>query len=336
MADKDPKQSADEKDAKLEPGDEIILSVSADQELSAEALDEFLGETDPDFVKKMSEVQKDNNLSFSEVELTAEEQALADEKDWWSNSGRLLKIIYILFPLAPRMSLGLKKLKYKFFVLLRGAWVRAKNFGYFLRTEGKDNTILVFKKGLKSITGIIVGSASAFKSLSTKLKLAFLGLILATAAVAFILMKVFKQDLIPEEKTLFIQSFDQVADHAFKYDPSKNMEPLFDNLRTSSNVYLMPRMVVNIQKSENSSDNPMAAIEIFIEGMTPEVAVEVKDRESEFRDFLQRELEQMNYDKLLSQDGKVEMLDLLKIELNKELVSGKVRRIYIKTIILKP
>lgn len=335
MADKTPQAESSEENDKLAPGDEIILS-AADQELSVEALDNFLSESDPEFSKKMGELKSDKSLSFAEVELSEEEQALADEKDWWSNNGKILKVIFLIFPLAPRLSLGIKKLKYKFFVLLRGLWVRTKNFGYFLRTAGKDKTIYFVKSSIKVFTGFFLRILGAFKDLPLKLKIVFLLLVLATVGVGYIVKKILENNLLPKEKTLFIQNFDQVANQVYKFDPSKNMEPLFDNLRTSSNVYLMPRMVVNIRQSESSGDNPMAALEIFVEGMTPEVAVEIKDRESEFRDFLQRELEQLDYDTLLSPDGKIETLEKLKIEMNKLLVSGKIRRIYLKTLILKP
>jgi flagellar basal body-associated protein FliL len=80
----------------------------------------------------------------------------------------------------------------------------------------------------------------------------------------------------------------------------------------------------------------MGAFEFYLEGEDSEVIVEVKDREVEIRDRMQRTLEEFTFDQAADADGKKMIVDKLKKEINQSLSTGKIRKIWFKTVVIKP
>ena len=80
----------------------------------------------------------------------------------------------------------------------------------------------------------------------------------------------------------------------------------------------------------------MGAFEFFIEGNSPDVMVEIKDREYEVKDLFQRNSEEMNFDQLETVEGKQLLLEKLRRDVNRILTKGRVRKVFFKTVILKP
>ena len=80
----------------------------------------------------------------------------------------------------------------------------------------------------------------------------------------------------------------------------------------------------------------MASVEVLVEGSSSEAMVEIKDREPEFRDQFSRIIEDMTFSELSTPEGKRTLTDLFKKTANTILTTGTVRRVFIKTIIIKP
>lgn len=80
----------------------------------------------------------------------------------------------------------------------------------------------------------------------------------------------------------------------------------------------------------------MAAFEIFLEGINPEVVVEVKEREGMFRDLIHRTTAKFSYDELDTPEGKKELLKSIQQEINSVVRRGQIRAVRLKTFILKP
>jgi flagellar basal body-associated protein FliL len=95
-------------------------------------------------------------------------------------------------------------------------------------------------------------------------------------------------------------------------------------------------MVVNIQPSESSGPNPMAAYEFSLEGNSTEVLIEIKDREVELRDLMYRTIEDFTFEQADSPEGKELLTEKLRKEVNMVLTQGKIRKVWIKTAIVKP
>ena len=88
--------------------------------------------------------------------------------------------------------------------------------------------------------------------------------------------------------------------------------------------------------SENSGDNPMLAIEVTVEGLSTDAIIEIKDREAEFKDMLSRLTEEKTYDDLVAAEGKRVLTEQYRDLMNANLTRGQVRRVLLKTFIIKP
>jgi hypothetical protein len=323
-------------DGKSEGANEAPISVAVDEELSEQDLDTALGEADPDFLNSMTELGKDKDLSLAQIVISDEQQALNDERDAWEKSGRIGKAVFKAFPGIAKLSLLSKKAEFFAFSKVRTIWIYAKNFFYFLATDGKNKLIGGIKHGVHVVTDQIDEAQRNFRYLSWKLKLSFFGILLLVVGTGFFIYRSMTQGVIPIKNELFIPSMERYATEVFEYDPETEVEPFYENLRVSGNILLIPKMVVNLRKSAHSGENPMGAFEFFIEGMAPEVAIEVKDREIEIRDLMQRAIEEFNFDQVESPEGKKSVTDKLRKEINAVLTTGKIKKVWIKTIIVKP
>jgi flagellar basal body-associated protein FliL len=324
--------------AESKPTSPNQVSVALDETLDLEGIDKILEEEDPEFAKALGDISKDKSLSIVEISLTDQESALAEEKERWANSQGIRKLIYKLFPLAPRFSLLFKKLKFRLFALARSLFIRLKNFGYFLATEGKKKALEKVKAGGKAAKDSIGSGVKSFSRFSLKLKFFLLAIIMFAGGAGFILFKALTGHLVPEPKDLFLVSIEEVADKVETFDPSKfeDVEPFYDNLRAAANLILLPKMVVNLKPTPGVHPNPMAAFEFFVEGMAPEVIVTIKMNESFLRDFIQRILETYTFPELDGDEGKRALCERIRSELNRQIEGAAVKRVYIKTAVLKP
>jgi flagellar basal body-associated protein FliL len=322
--------------AEARPKPSVLDSMDENAELSAEDFEKIIAEDDPEFLKSVNSMSADKlgfaDIDFDKLDLEDEYYAIIAERDRWKNLSIVTKLIVILLPFIPWISVKLKKSFKKLKFKLRGFFIRVKNFGYFLATNGKDGLLKWFKN-LVANFGVL---SQKFKYLPVASKLFFVVLIFASGGLGFFIYKSVTKGVIHKEEEIFLRSFDLVASETFEYDPSANQEPFFENLRAASNLILIPKMIVNLKASKNSGNNPMAALEIFIEGMTPEVTVEIKDREIEVRHTMLREMEDFTYDEVESATGKEYLIDRLVKRVNQILTTGKIRRILIKTVIVKP
>lgn len=305
-------------------------------ELDELGLDLFLEKEHPDFTKGLQTIGADKTLVAQDILLSDSEQQIADEIELWKHGSKVKRITVLVLPFMPRLSLAFKKLKFKFFLYARGLFVRFKNFSYYLATDGRATLVKSIKERVGKIGKSVKDQGSFFKKLTLKQKLAGLGLLLFAFATSAFIFQSYKHGFIHGEEELFISSLSSVASESYDYDPETEVEPFYDNLRTSQNLFLLPKMVVNLRRGLQSARNPMVALELFVEGMAPEVIIEMKDREAMLRDALQREIENFSFEQLDSADGKNELRDKIKSKINTLLTRGTVRKVLIKTIILKP
>ncbi len=137
-------------------------------------------------------------------------------------------------------------------------------------------------------------------------------------------------------KGLFLRSYTDWGPSVQSYNPIDDVEAFYDNPRFGKNLMTMTKMFANVKPSENSGNGPMLALEINVEGMSAEVIIEIKDREAEFKDILLREGEEFSYDELSTAEGKKMLVQKFQSILNANLTQGQVRRVLLKSFILKP
>jgi flagellar basal body-associated protein FliL len=154
------------------------------------------------------------------------------------------------------------------------------------------------------------------------------------AAVAIKLAWGYKNNFL--HQNLFMNSFADLGGEVKEYNPNTETEAFYDNPQFSKNLITISSMNVNVKPSENSGNNPMLALEITAEGLSSDAIVEIKDREAEFKDMLLRHTEDKTYDELTESEGKQILCEQFRDLLNANLTRGQVRRVLIKSFIIKP
>lgn len=275
------------------------LSVAVDEEeINDTDIDQALAEVDPAFIQSLGEIGKDKSLTETQGDAPVEQVSFVEGLRFRINL--TARIWRERLKELPKIILGGVKSFIKKRLEALSEWQR--NFRYY----------------------------------SWKKKLAFFAIILMMAGTGFFIYRSLTQGILHDKDELFIRSLETLSSAAEEYDPQTETEPFYDNLRTSSNVLLIPKMVVNIKKSAQSGNNPMGAFEFYLEGMIPEAIVEIKDREIEIRDLMQRVTEGFSFDQLDTAQGKILLCERIQKEINPRLTTGKLKKVWLKTIILKP
>lgn len=307
-----------------------------DREPDEGELDQFLAEADPQFAKDMALLGKDKNLKVEDILIDDATQELFEETELWRQAKGTSKILFKVFPAMPRLSLRLKKFRHAVAVKAVALAIGAKN-------RAHDAVVGFFKwskvraKDMGKAIQVKAGESKAqLRRTSGKRKALFLVTFIFVGALLAAGYYVLQGKLIPKDKDLFIANFADLGAEITVYDPVDRQELFYDNVRSTPNLFLIPKMVLNIKASPNSGENPMLAVEFFAEGMSPEVILELKDREPYFRDMMQRRMEDYTFDFLESRPGKQDLSATLLKDLNRSLTQGQLRALRIKTIILKP
>jgi flagellar basal body-associated protein FliL len=302
------------------------------EKLSLDKVDAALNQADPNFFNSLKQIrhtlagfdQPAGKFKFN--------SSLEDEKKLWVQKSRLRELIARFLPSILTFSY-----RYKF--------VRAY-FKHF-RENFKQNSIY-FVIHIKPISlnlyqrlrirtqDFIEIRVKIFKSYSREKQIGLSIFTLLSLVSFIVVVKLLTHQLIRVQKELFVLSLDEWAQSEYRYDKNDQVEAFYDSTRMTQNIFNFKKIWVNILQSESSGPNPMAALEFFVEGTTSEAIIEIKDREPEFGDLFLRTTEEFTYDQLVSGEGKKSLCEKLSKEVNGILTQGKIRRVYLKTAIIKP
>lgn len=165
---------------------------------------------------------------------------------------------------------------------------------------------------------------------------ALVGLVIIfTGAIVVVAKIALTGHFLPSLERDFLTSFALKADQTFEIPKDEVWEDLNDPLLHPEHIVLLERLVVNL-RAPGDGTNPMALIDLYIEAGSQDAAVEVKDRDAEIRDMTLRTLEQMDYDELVTETGKAKLKVFLRKNLNDMMTRGRIRRVFYKSIVLKP
>lgn len=306
-------------------------------ELNLEELDQAIASEDPEFFRQVGAIGKDTSLSMSDVDLSKLDEELYQEILIWRNANGWRYFVYLIIPIIPQISFYQRRF---FKNVRRGAawaWEQMRLGGRKLAKE-----LFIFLKqrlivGARQFGGWLVKAAKIFWNYPAKAKLLGLVFLCFLAGSLYVLVQIGSQkSFFPEEKDLYLRSLAEVADEVITYDLENEVEPFYDNLRSTPNLIYLEKIVVNLRRSGNSGSNPMLAAEFFLEGLTPEVILEIKEKETMIRDHVARVLENYSFDELDSSSGKEQVARELTKSISLRLSSGKLKAVRIKTLILKP
>ena len=330
---------------------------SGDMEISLENIDDIIGTEDPKFSESMNEMQSEAEEVKSELSAEADEQDLQpesvvdEEQEQEKEKEKVTKLTKIKLKVARFLKpfaiiilplrLIAKPLLLTWY-LGRSIYVRIKNKLYFLFRA----IIQYFKKDFVGQVKSIFISVSttikkvlswliSFKSLSLKRKslvILFIGLVGFFSYFVKVVVK--NQQFLKFEKELLV-GFHEVATKVTQFNPEEELVQFYLAFPQPSHNFLMDKIVVNLTR-EPGHASPMGAFEFFINLDSKDTAIELKDRQKEFIDLLQRTVEELRYRELETTQGKVKLKNNIKLAFNRVLNQGRVKSIAIKTIILKP
>lgn len=300
--------------------------------MSLESLDAALAEEDPEFAQSLSLIGPDVEGASLYEEGVELEYTLEEEQKVWDHATGLRKKLLKILPFLPKISYALKLKRTAMRLSLSKSKEKLRTWIF-----NSPKALLAWLKVYLQVgkSKLKMGLA-AFKSYSLVKKLALVSLLLMTAGAGVVFYRLGTRGLVPKGEELFIRSMGDWASQKYQFNPRTETESFYESTRAAQNVFLMNRMVVNLRRSSESGVNPMAAFEFYVEGAAPDVVVEIKDREAEVEDLFLRTIEEMTFDQVASGEGKQELCARLRKEVNKILTKGYVRRVFIKTAIVKP
>ncbi len=299
--------------------------------LSLESLDSVLAEADPEFAKALNEIGPDEGLSIYEEGLELQ-FTLEDEKKKWQHATGIKAKLLKVMPFLPWLGFHIKMKR----TMMRLSLVKFKQQSRENIKAAGPTLLKALKGGVQSLKHGLGDGLSVFKAYSLVKKLMFVALIIATGVGAFVIYRTATHGLVPQNEELFIGSLGEWAATRYQFNPKNDVESFYESTRASQNIIVTKKLVVNLKRSQESGLNPMGAFEFFVEGAAAEVIVEFKDREFEVNDLFLRTIEDMSYDQMASAEGKQLLCERLRKEVNKILTKGYVRKVYIKTAIIKP
>jgi flagellar basal body-associated protein FliL len=172
--------------------------------------------------------------------------------------------------------------------------------------------------------------------LPSKAKGQLLLVLILAAALVLVVRITFVGHFMPAFESRFMGSFADMADEKFQFSKEETWESFDDPMLHPEHVVLIERLIVNLKRSETSTSNSMALVELYLESSTKEAAMEIADREPEIRDLVSRVLERIPSDHLQTQLGKEKLKIILRKNINDFLTRGRVHRVFYKTIVINP
>lgn len=210
----------------------------------------------------------------------------------------------------------------------------AKNSLMWLKTRPKEYALYSFillKAGAKKSTVPII----AFKNAERGQRLMVLVLVALISGCLWILLANFKGIWIPHLTEPILRSFADQADWVETYDPREEGESFYAAFPQERHEFLFRKMKVNLRRTPGNP-LPMGAFELIVLLDSKDTAIEVRDREVEFFDLLQRVFEEESFGDLETELGKSKLKSRLKREMNQRLTQGWVKDVNFKTFVLKP
>jgi len=195
------------------------------------------------------------------------------------------------------------------------------------------------QKTKTSLQSLPSRSLSAAKGIFILLRKAgWRGIVILLMASVLVLFwtKWFHSDWLPDFGVRLIPSVADRADRSWSVSEDETWEDFYSTLRHPEHVFQLDQVVVNLRPVDGSEPNPMGFFEFYLELSSQDVAIEVADRKVEVLDAIQRLIEPMSFDEIASVEGKNQIKTAIRSRLNEFLTQGKVRKVYFKSVILKP
>ncbi|MFN8791071.1 MAG: flagellar basal body-associated protein FliL [Bdellovibrionales bacterium] len=277
--------------------------------MSLDELDKVIEQADPEALQKIETVREIRPENTAHIELL--------ELDDFLNRG------------------GSSKLKSRLqYLKSRGVvfWIWAKR--NFL-----ELSVRAGQWALRTVTESREQISSGFKAFAQWPRLQKIGFsfaVLLSVGVLIFSYFAFVKGSFRTSNELFMTSLLSLSEKTETIAADAALETFYNSSRIPKSIFNLKKMVINIEPSQNSGPNPMVAYEFSLEGNSTEVLIEIKDREGEILDQIQRMIEEHSFDELNSADGKKLITEKVRSTVNRLLTLGKIRHVYIQGVIFKP
>lgn len=299
-------------------------------EIPLEDIDRILEEDDPGFAQELDDVkaaaEDGSDVEIESIEI--DENSLGTEVEDNEEDAPYRRSLLGRVPVLRSLAKLPKNLKTNFKAFL-------SRFIEWLRFGPKEY-LLFFLSRIKVLLKGVLHTLKIFQAWPLTKKIGLLALILVGASGLMLLKWNLKGTWIPAIDKPLLKDYSSVADQVHKLEDPQWI-PLYQALRQPEHRYLFDKVVVNLKRSEFDPDsNPMGLFEFYVELDSKDTAIEVKSRELELLDLLQRTVEGETYGSLSGEAGKQRLKNLIRQEINQVLNRGWVKDVYISNVILKP
>jgi flagellar basal body-associated protein FliL len=159
--------------------------------------------------------------------------------------------------------------------------------------------------------------------------LSALGILLVMLPITFLIFKGF---LLPTFELPYHVSMKELTEVVYSYPTDTVEVPLFDEFKSQSFTFTLPETTITLKKTD---DNPSyGKFEFFLNIREKEMATQIKLKESEIMDLIQRSLEQITWEELQTPNGKEKVKKVIRQRVNEYLQANIVLGVFYRSVIL--
>lgn len=231
--------------------------------------------------------------------------------------------------------------EFSFATLLLPVHVLAKVFGLALALR-KDSPLVVLKTVPEVMTPTFHQWFVLVQALNQKLRSYSLATYIKFMVIVVLLIGIritlvdMKTRFAPDKtKDPFLKNWAEVADVTYTLQPEDLTENIDDPLKHLEYTVLIHKIAANL-KAPNSHRTPMVTTELYVEASNQDAAIEIKDRELEVRDILERVFEETTFDDLDTKAGKEKLKVRIRGALDQMLNKGHIKRVFFSSLNMVP
>lgn len=320
-------------------------SASADDDfISLDDIDALIQEADPDFAQTIDQIEEEGqDINPDEIDI---EESVANIPEPDEDDQKIKKPLSVRYP---------RIFKYfKIFLFLgkpcRYVWeqtkyisLRLRNYFYALFRAAlsfvKEDLPVHLKNlffWLKSKIKLSFIKIAKLKDLDRKQKVMLFIFSILCGLSLYLGYKLWHGGFFPRVFSDEIKSFEQVSNGPVVEFKNDDLLRFYDAFPQPDYSFQLKKLVVNLKQERPYLSPPFAMFVFFLKVDSPDTGVEVKDREPQILDIVQRVVEEYTYRELSTVEG-IRRLQLhIKNEVNRSLNQGQVRSVYIDHKVLKP
>jgi flagellar basal body-associated protein FliL len=315
--------------------DLVSAGAQASAPSAAEAvatIDQVLEVEDPSFAQEMKTIQSEAKVPAADIAVDAVVDTDVDalvQKEKLEQASRGLKKLKLLLIVRPwrKFLNGARQIK------TLGPWLKLTAIPAL--KAGALKALQAVKDGFSWAVAKIKAGFAWFRAQSRQSKILMVAVLLLAVATVAMARLAIRGGFLPTLEKDFLRSFADGADAQFTYGDDEKWQDLNDPLLHPEHIVLLERLIVNL-RNPGDGTNPMALLDLYVEAGSKDAAVEIKARDAEVRDMVLRTMEQMTYDELVTESGKNKLKVFLRKNLNETITQGRIRRLFFKSIVIKP